>query len=118
MGWKFWQKKETAAAPSGDKTQGRGKPRDLPQEIGRHLVVEKGLDPDWIWSLKCVRKLRENSKSAFDIRIFSPETMAQHGVKVRDYSSLENHMELVIFSGWYDKETQSIQLERMVKEAV
>lgn len=118
MGWKFWQKNETAAAPSGDKTQRRGKPRDLPPEVGRHLVVEQGLDPDWIWSLTCVRKPIENSKSAFDIRIFSSENVAQHGVKVRDYASLDNHMDLVIFAGWYEKETRSVQLERLIKEVV
>ncbi len=118
MSWKFWRKHETAAAPSGGKTQKLDKPRELPQEVGRHLVVEQGLDPDWIWSLKCIKKQRENSKSAFDIRIFSSETVAQHGVKVRDYASLDNHMDLVIFAGWYDKGTQSIQLERLIKEAV
>lgn len=118
MGWKFWKKNETTAAPSGDKTQKLDKPRDLPQEVGRHLVVDKGLDPDWIWSLKCVRKPRENSKSTFDIRIFSSGTLANHNVKARDYTSLDNHMDLVIFAGWYEKKTQNVQLERMIKEAV
>lgn len=118
MGWKFWRKDETAAVPSGDKTERLEKPRDLPEEVGRHLVVDQGLDPDWIWSLKCVRKPRENSKSVFDIRIFSSATVAQHGVKVRDFTSLDNQMGLVIFAGWYNKETRSVQLERLVKEAV
>lgn len=118
MGWKFWQKNETAAVPSGDKTQKLEKPRDLPPEVGRYLVVENGLDPDWVWSLKCVRKPRENSKSTFDIRIFSSGTLANHDVKARDYTSLDNHMDLVIFAGWYEKKTQNVQLERMIKEAV
>jgi len=118
MDWKFWQKKNTEEAPSGSKTKRLEKPRDLPQEVGRHLVVDQGLDPDWAWSLKCVRKPRENSKSTFDIRIFSPVTMANHGVKVSDYTSLDNHMDLVIFVGWYDKNTQSVQLERLIKKAV
>ena len=118
MDWKFWQKKETAGAPSGVKTKRLEKPRDLPHEVGRHLVVDQNLDPDWAWSLKCVRKPRENAKSVFDIRIFSLETVAKHGVKVRDYTSLDNHMDLVIFVGWYDKNTRSVQLERLIKQAV
>ncbi len=118
MGWKFWQKSETAATPSGGKTQRLDKPRGLPQEVGRYLVVDQGLDPDWIWNLKCVKAPRENSKSASNIRIFSSETAAQHGVKVRDYDSLDNHMDLVLFAGWYDKETHSVQLERLIKKAV
>ena len=118
MDWKFWQKKDTAEAPSGGKIKRLDRPRDLPQEVGRYLVVDQGLDPDWAWSLKCVRKPRETSKSTFDIRIFSSTTVANHGVKVSDYTSLDNHMDLVIFTGWYDKNTQSVQLERLIKKAV
>jgi len=118
MGWKFWQKNEVPSAPSGGKSQRLGKPREIPHEVGRHLVVDQNLDPDWVWSLKCVRKLRENSKSVYDIRIFKSETVAKHGVKVKDYSSLDNHMDLILFAGWYDKKTQSVQMERRVKEAV
>ena len=88
MGWKFWQKSKPEAAPSGGKTHKLVKPRELPQDVGRHLVAAKGLDPDWVWNLKCVVKPKENHKSAFDIRIFSSETVSQHGVAVRDYASL------------------------------
>ena len=118
MDWKFWRKKETAEAPSDGKNKKLDKPRDLPQEVGRYLVVDQSLDPDWVWGLKCVRKPKENSKSTFDIRVFSSETMAKHGVKVRDYTSLDNHMDLVIFVGWYEKNTQNVQLERLIKKAV
>jgi hypothetical protein len=118
MSWKFWQKNQTPSAPAGGKTQKLSKPGDLPLEVGRHLVVDKGLDPDWVWSLKCVKKPKENSKSVFDIRIFSSTTTAQHDVKVRDYTSLDNHMDLVIFAGWYDKQTRNVQLERLIREAV
>ena len=118
MGWKFWQKNDNAAVSSNVKNKRHGKPREIPQEIGRHLVVEQDLDPDWVWSLKCVRKPRENSKNAFDIRIFSSGTMAQHGVKVVDYDSLDSHMDLVIFAGWYDKVGPSVHLERLIEKAV
>jgi hypothetical protein len=52
------------------------------------------------------------------IRIFSPESVAQHNVKVSDYASLDNHMDLVIFGGWYDKENRTVMLDRLIKEAV
>ena len=118
MGWKFWKKQETEAMPSGGKTQRLGKPSDLPPEIGRYLVVDQSLDPDWVWSLKCVKKPRQNSKNTFDVRIFSLATVSQHGVKVKDYTSLDDHMDLIIFSGWYDKQTRNVQLERLIKKAV
>ena len=118
MGWKFWKKNESAPDPSGGKIHRLGKPREIPHEVGRHLVVVQGLDPDWVWSLKCVRKVKENSRSTFHIRIFRAETAAKRGVKVIDYTSLDNHEDLILFEGWYDKKTQSVQLDRQIKEAV
>ena len=118
MDWKFWRKNETAATPNGGKTQRLEKPKDLPSEVGRHLVLKEGLDPDWVWSLKCVKKPRTNSKSAFDIRLFSSENAAQQRVDIRDYASLDNHADLIIFAGWYDKSTRIVQLEKLFKKAV
>jgi hypothetical protein len=118
MNWKFWRKNETATAPKGVKTQRLEKPKDLPNEVGYHLVVKEGLDPDWVWRLKCVKKPRENSKNTFDIRIFSSETALLHGVQIRDYTALDNHADLIIFAGRYDKNTGSVQLEKMIKKAV
>lgn len=118
MGWKFWKKNETAAVPSTGHSKKPGKPRELPQDVGRHLVAVQDLDPDWIWNLKCVRKPKEGSKSAFYIRIFDPVSVAQHNVRVSDYASLDNHMDLVIFDGWYDKENRTVKLDRLIKEAV
>jgi hypothetical protein len=118
MGWKFWQQNDSAAGASNGKAQKLAKPRDLPQAVGRHLVVVEELEPDWAWSLKCVLRPKDGAKNMFDIRIFSSENAARHGVKVRDYASLDNHMELVIFEGSYDKETGTVRLQRLIKEAV
>jgi hypothetical protein len=87
---------------NGEKTQRLDKPETLPWELSRYLVVEKGMNPDWILNLKCVRQPRENSKSAFNFRVFNFEKMAKQGVKVSDYASLNNHMHLVLLSGWYE----------------
>jgi len=114
----LWKKKESSIALSGENSLKLEKPKELPENVGRHLVVEQNLDPDWVWSLKCVRKTKENSKSAFDIRVFSQESADQKGVKVRDYSTLEDHMDLVIFAGWYDKGSRKVQLEQLIKKAV
>jgi hypothetical protein len=118
MDWKFWRKNEIAAAPNDGKTQRLEKARDIPMEVGRHLVVKQGLDPDWVWSLKCARKPRPDSKSAFDIRVFCSVTASQQGVKIRDYASLDNHADLIIFAGWYDKSTAIVQVEELIKKAV
>lgn len=118
MGWKFWQKNESSATDAGEKTRKLGKPRELPQEVGRHLVVVEGLDPDWAWSLKCVLQPKESADNSFDIRVYDSESAALHGVTVKDYRSLDEHMELVLYSGLYDRGNRSVQLQRQMKEAV
>lgn len=117
MDWKFWRKNQIDTPQVVGKTKKRGKPRDLPQSVGRHLVVAKGLDPDWVWALKCVEKPRENEKNIVDVRIFSQESAAQHNVKVIDYESLEAHMNMVLFVGWYARDKQQVELESLVRKA-
>jgi len=117
MDWKFWRKKKIDVPRVGAKSKKPGKPRDLPQAVGRHLVVVKGLDPDWVWTLKCVEKPRENEKNNVDIRIFSQISTAQQNVKVIDYGSLDDHINMVLFVGWYAKDTNHVELESLVRKA-
>ncbi len=118
MGWKFWQKKESVDRSAGSQTKKLSRPKDLPQEVGRHLVVAEGLDPDWVWSLKCTVRQQEGKKTASDIRIFSQETAAQKGVPVIDYRSLDTHPELVLYEGYYDKQSREVHIVSSMKKAV
>jgi hypothetical protein len=118
MKWKFWQKKEKVDRATGSETKKLSKPRDLPQEVGMHLVVDKNLDPDWVWSLKCTLRQQEGKKNAHDIRIFSQETAAQNGVSVKDYTSLDTHPELILYEGYYDKQSREVHIESSMKKAV
>lgn len=105
MNWKFWQKNETAA--TGPKLP---RPKELSNAVGRYLVVNLKHDPDWVWRLKGVSKPRENSKVEFDIRIFDETIAAARGVMVKNYTSLDDHPDLVIFEGWYDKEDWKMEI--------
>ena len=111
MNWKLWLISKIALTSVEDKDHRQGKPRDLPQEIGRHLVVEKGFDPDWVWSLKYVRKHDENSKGVFNFRIFDPQEAVQKHVTIRDYESLTPHADLILSEGWHDKENRTFDME-------
>jgi hypothetical protein len=83
MNWKFWQKQPTQAATAeGVKLP---KPKEIHSAVGRHLVVNMGRDPDWVWSLKGVSRPRGNPKSAFDIRAFDASEAGEKGIVVKDY---------------------------------
>jgi hypothetical protein len=115
MGWKFWQKTSdnpVSVAAAGQKLP---KPKAIPDEVGRHLVVVGGYEPDWVWSLQSVIRPRETSKKEFDIRIFNPEHTSRAGISIRNYTTLDAHPELIVFAGWYNKETRHVQLTGMKK---
>jgi hypothetical protein len=45
----FWKRKETK--------DGEGKlpgPKGMPDMVGRHMVLEEKVDPNWVWNLKGV----------------------------------------------------------------
>ncbi|MFP4316151.1 MAG: hypothetical protein ACLFQR_07985 [Desulfovibrionales bacterium] len=106
MGWKFWQKKEDikgskAALP---------KPKDIPDEIGRYLVIQKQMDPDFVWALKGVMKAQTENVKIWDYRLFCPTAAQEAGVSVVNYHSLDAHPELVLFYGQFDKSTKKFDI--------
>jgi len=100
----FWKK---SAGPS--KTKG---PKDIPDIVGGHLVSDLNQNPDWIWKLKAVVRQRQESKSAFDVRVFDDAEATAGKVKVQDYATLDEHPELILFDGWFDKDARQVQLEK------
>ena len=121
----FWKKKEkvaasvgvspTVAAPVGvelpatkaevpkPKVEKLAGPKELPFPVGRDIVVQLNKDPDWVWSLKAVVRSNPGGKKVFDVRVFSDNAAAAKKVKVKDYTSLDEHPELILFEGWFDK---------------
>ena len=105
MSWKFWEKKNEG---THEKLPG---PKDIPYPVGRHLVVDLGQDPDWVWQLKGVSLRKEGSKDVFHVRIFSANDAAMKKVSVKNYRSLDEHQDLILFEGWFDKKTMQAQVQ-------
>jgi len=51
MLWNKWFNKTSPKTPRKPKLK---PPSDLPQQVGRYLVVNLGQGPDWVWELKAV----------------------------------------------------------------
>lgn len=108
MKWKFWQKDNVATLQGQSKLL---RPRDLPERVGRYLVVDLGMDPDQVWSLKAVVRPREGSPSRRDIRIFNPAATNLSGITIRNYDSFEMYQEMILFEGWFDKNTNQLEIK-------
>lgn len=105
----FWKRKETKEG--GVKLPG---PKDIPELVGRHMVVEEKKDPDWVWALKGVVR-PAGKKKAFYCRVFNEAQAAQARVKVKDWASLDDHPDLILWEGYFDKETNTARREKFVK---
>jgi hypothetical protein len=116
MEWKFWRRDQTA------QTSGRAQklklhgPKELPQTIGQYLVTREKMDPDLVWSLKCVLRPHADHKSISDCRIFSPSQVDMQDIRIIDYTSLDDHADLILFHGWFDSQTNQVKLQKGVPD--
>jgi len=104
----FWKKKPATEEPSKPKAEKLSGPKDLPQAVGSHLVVELKQNPDWVWRLKSVVRPRPDSKDRFDFRVFDEAQVAAKNVSVKDYNSLDEHPDLILYQGWFDKKSMKV----------
>lgn len=115
MKWKFWQK-NTATTAEGETK--RSRPRDLPEIIGRYLVVNMGMDPDQVWNLKAVMRPNQESSSRKDVRIYNPIATNNSGIAIRSYDSFEVYQEMILFEGWFDKKNNQLEIKTKNPERV
>lgn len=102
MHWKFW-KKRIAKQTAGRANTKMPAPKQLPQQVGGYLVVKEKLDPDWVWSLRCVVRRYPERNSQFDFRVFDPAAAKQKGISVVNFNSLDVYPEMILYQGFYNK---------------
>lgn len=113
MHWKFWQRQAiNGASPTTAAGAKLPKPKELPQQLGMYLIVNNKLEPDYVWSLRCVVRPRPERKRYFDFRIFNPLQASGSKFQVVDYTSLDDHPELILFKGRYDKDVRDPEMDR------
>jgi hypothetical protein len=108
VNWKFWLKK-TENETAEEKTVKLPGPMRIPEPVGRYLVVKLGKDPDWVWNLECVVRPHGEAKNAFDFRVFDLKRAEANNVVVKNYDTLDAHPNLILYEGWYDKKSMSVE---------
>lgn len=112
MDWKFWNRKKDSLGADGPPKKKLAGPKEIPTQIGQHLVTVEKMDPDQVWSLQCVMRPHPDSKSMADFRVFNPRQASMHSVAVVDYNALDSHPELVLFHGWFDKHASRYKIQK------
>lgn len=95
--FKFWEKSKS----------GLPGPKELPNPVGRDIVAKLGGDPDKSWQLKAVIRPKEGYEDTFEVRVFDGTQAASKNITVKDYHSLAENSELILYEGWYNKRGQA-----------
>jgi hypothetical protein len=114
MNWKFWKKNGGGDAAKPIK---RSKPKELPQAVGRKLIVDLQIDPDEAWSLRYVGRPSEGKTGIQDFRLYDPAKAARAGLLVKDWHSLDDHPDSILYEGQYDKSGTVVDLRTAQRPA-
>ena len=117
MSWKFWQKEKHSENVSGTREIKLAKPKELPDRVGIHLVTKLKENPDWVWNLKCAMRPKADARHAFEVRIFDPADAVQRAVVIKNFNSLDDHPDMILFFGWFSKETGIVKIEKSLPKA-
>ena len=99
----FWGKK---TAKEKRKLLGR---KEIPEVVQKFLVTEKKMDPDLVKLLRAVE--RKNTTSMTSIRIFDESEAMAKKVEVKDYGSLDDRSDIIIYEGSFDGGAKQVHLE-------
>jgi hypothetical protein len=89
-------------------------PKAIPGSVLNYLVAERKMDPDLVKLLKAVER-KSTTEAAFNIRVFDDSEAIARQVQVKDYTSLDECPDLIIYEGWYDERAKQVKLEEKKK---
>jgi len=105
----FWGKK------SGKEEGKLSGPKAIPGLVQNYLVAERKMDPNLVKLLKAVVRKNVTGDTAFDIGIFDDSEAMARKVQVKDYTSLDECPDLIIYEGWFDERAKQVKLEEKKK---
>ncbi len=83
-------------------------PKSLPNAVYREIVTRFRADPDEAWNdFKAVVRPKDGVKDIFEVRVFNGMQASSGHVSIKDYNSLDEHPELILYEGWFNKGDQA-----------
>jgi hypothetical protein len=87
-------------------------PKDIPSWVHVYLVTTLKVPPENLTGLRSVQKIGFwDGKPVTFIRIYDPRA-SEEAWQFKDFSSLDQHPELVLYEGYWEKESDRVFLER------
>jgi hypothetical protein len=104
----FWGKKSVKEEAKGERLPG---PQAIPGLVQKHLADERKMDPALMEFLEAVVLKSATQETGANIRLFDPSEALAKKVEVKDYTSLDERPDLVIYEGWFNEGSKQVKLE-------
>jgi len=87
---------------------------EIPTPVQNYLASEKKIDPEIVKLLKAV-VLSTSEAEELKIRIFDNSDALARGITVKNWNSLDENPDLILWEGLFDKKSKSVKLEERKK---
>lgn len=101
----FWKKKDNHS-----NSKKLPSPKTIAEPVGRHLVVALKQNPDWVWNLSSALRPRAEDENMFDFRVFDEKAAGSQNIRVKDFNTLTEHPDLILFEGVFNKKTFQVSV--------
>ena len=108
----FWKKKPVNEEEKKEKLSG---PKEIPSIVQNYLIAERTMAPDLVKLLKAVVCKGAAGEMKLNIRVFDQSEALAKQVQVKDYTSLGENSDLIIYEGWFDEGAKQVKLEEKKK---
>lgn len=90
-------------------------PRQVTDFVGKRIVADYKIDSDSSNFLKMVVHRRPHEAAVYDYRIYDESEAQAMNVKVKDYTSLDEHQVLIFYEGSYNEDTKHVEITEKKK---
>ena len=125
----FWKKQQETAPVSGEpkaevppqakaeksKIEKLPGPKQIPGLVEKLLIANYKIDADIVHILKIVVRKRPQTERTFDCRIFDQSEAEASEILIKDYTSLDEHPDLILYEGWFDEGSKHAEIEEKKK---
>lgn len=108
----LWGKKK---AEDKEKKIGLLGAKEIPAIVQNYLVTEKKMDPDLVKLLEALVYKSNSGEKAFNIRIFDEADAVANKVQIKNYTTMDQHPNLILYEGLYDEGSKYVKLEERKK---
>ncbi len=108
--WPFNARNKEAKTEQAPLEKKLPRPKDILDRVGQYLVVQGKQHPDWVWCLKSVTRPSARKPGTVDFRVFDPHDVSSNGLAVRNYYSLDQRPNLILYHGWLDAKAGQLEV--------